>query len=297
MSSSRLSVPASCLFGAALCGCTGEDIAVASASPTTTSTTWTDSDEGSSEEEEETGLLPKLDIFVDTSQDWLLHFPPENVASDLWQMVQIKLDDGIVSHQCFVANTQAAPWPTSSTFTRDDRLMVSNGYSLWEVSLPDCVGTKIADYPKAQLGINGIAPDEENGLYGVSAASNSLLSINPDTGSLTPVGELSILLSGSHGATWVEEEQQLYLIEGVADTLFRLDPTTAAIEEVTMVDYDFQIVGFEYHPHNDRMYGCSSEALIIEIGPEGTTDPLAALNFPCNNLAAPWGDPELPNTD
>ena len=281
-----------------LAACSAEDVPLSSASEGPKATLWTSLDDGESESESESadsGLLPKLDIFVDTSTEWLLHFPPENGSNTQWQMVRIDIETGYVKHQCFPKDTAGEAWPTSSTFTRDDRLMVSNGYALWEITLPECVGEKIADYPEAHSIINGITPDEGDGLYGLSAASGSLVAIDPDTGAVTPLGSLDIPLTGSHGATWIESEQQLYMVDGGTDTLYRVDPETVATTVVTAIDHDFEWVGFEYHPHNETLYGCSYDAQIISIALDGSTEVFAELELPCNNLAAPWGDPDLPS--
>lgn len=258
-----------------------------------------DGDEPAESEESEAdegddGLLPKLDIFGATSADWFLHFPPQGGVDEFWFIQHLDVYTGKSSFVCYVLGTQGEPWPTSSTFTRDDRLMVSTGFDLWEVSLPDCIGTKITTYPEEVTFINGIAPDEGNGLLGISAANKELVRIDPDTGAVTPVGFFGFELSGSHGATWVEAEQELYLVEGTTDSLYRVDRDTGFANFVTAIDYDFEWVGFEHHPHTGDMYGCSFDAEVFRIDDDGSIELLTQLNEPCNNLAAPWDVPELP---
>ena len=283
---STLVVASATAFGA----CGGEDVplAVGGDKPTPTET------ESGGEDDGEEGIFPKLDIFGATSIDWFLHFPPSQGPNEFWEMMHIDLWTGKASYVCFISGTQDEPWPTSSTFTRDDRLMVSNGYSLWEISLPDCVGTHIATYPEAHGIINGIAPDAGYGLLGVSASGGELVAIDPDTGVVTPIGDFGFPLSGSHGATWVEAEQELYIVEGSTDALYIADQLTGAATWISGIQYDFEWVGFEHHPHTGEMYGCSSDAEVFLISADGSVDHLTQLELPCNNLAAPWDVPELP---
>jgi hypothetical protein len=253
----------------------------------------TDTEEASSDEGDES-VLPKLDIFASTSVDWFLHLPPNEGTDKLWQIWHIDVDTGAYNFVCFVIGSKGEPWPTSSTFTRDDRLMVSNGYDLWEVALPSCEGSKVTTYPPEHSIINGIAPDSAFGLLGISATSNQLIQIDPDTGAIDPVGDFGFELSGAHGATWVEEEGSFYLVEGSTDALFRVDQTTGLASFVTDIAYDFEWVGFEHHPHTGEMYGCSSEQEVFLITEDGSIEELMDVFEPCNNLAAPWEQPELP---
>ena len=69
----------------------------------------------------------------------------------------------------------------------------------------------------------------------------------------------------------------------------RLWTTTATL--LASLDVDFNQVGFEYHPLNDRTYGCSSDAILYEIDvTTGMTSQIGPVPQPngCSNLGAPW---------
>ena len=126
----------------------------------------------------------------DTSNPpWLLHF----TRGSPWTILHIDVETGAQTELCTVTGTEGEEDVTSSTFTRDDRLMVSNKHALWEVSLPDCVGTKKADYPVSASLINGISPDAGFGLLGTSGTHDELVALDPDTGEVTVIGSLAFL--------------------------------------------------------------------------------------------------------
>lgn len=263
-----------------------------------------DTDEGA--EESDTG--PKLDVAQDSEgetgvttgdapdQPWLLHFTRPVDANDPWKILHIDVETGTQTELCSVVGTEGLEDVTSSTFTRDDRLMVSNRHALWEVFLPDCTAIKKADYPSSSSFINGISPDAGYGLLGTSGTYDELVALDPDTGEVSVIGDLAINVL-SHGASWVEAEQRLYMVESLSDSLYVVDTLLGSADFHTEIDYNFNAVGFEHHPHTGKMYGCSSDGDIFEIHADGPTTVFSHVDWSCNNLAAPWANPTLPPVD
>ena len=69
---------------------------------------------------------------------------------------------------------------------------------------------------------------------------------------------------------------------------------------------NFGSVGMEYHPHDGQIYACTNPevsgyttAPLFRVELDGTTTLVAETGLPgnCDNLGAPWGEPELPPID
>ena len=56
------------------------------------------------------------------------------------------------------------------------------------------------------------------------------------------------------------------------------------------------LVGFEHHPHGGNLYACSSGNAegLWEVADDGQMTYIGSIGFSCNDLAAPWANPLLP---
>ena len=74
------------------------------------------------------------------------------------------------------------------------------------------MATKLGNFPSTHDLVHGLAPDEGNNLFGISAESNHLVRINANNGFVTPVGHLGTLVNSKHGLTWSETMQTLFAV-------------------------------------------------------------------------------------
>ena len=235
--------------------------------------------------------------------DWLIHVSDDK----LWH---IPIDTGQAVDICDLIPEEGVVLPSfqSVTFTREDRLIVSSGgdKSLWEIFLPSCEIVKLGDIVPSQS-FPGVCPDAGNGLYGLTPVTDELYSLDLSTATGTLVGALGVDF-GNTGGTWVEEEQNVYGItdHGDVDGLYLVDKDTGVATLVANLTENFGSVGMEYHPHDGQIYACTNpevsgyaSAPLFRVALDGTTTLIAETGLPgnCDNLGAPWGEPELPPID
>lgn len=251
---------------------------------TTEGSTGDDTDGDSSGSEESSTGEPVVE-----APPWLVHLLATGGGLVLYQ---VDIETAATTEICTVVDSVTmAPFDGfaySVTFTRDDRLMFSSGAHLWEVELPSCMATNLGAFGVGD--VFAIAPDEDLGLFGVSAATDEVLRIDPDDGSSTVVGPL-----GSDwftlGATWNETEQQLLGLSGNTDSLYDLDIVTGEATLLQALGVDFFQVGFEYHSLTDLSYACTDDAHLLRIEVDGSITDLGDMGFAdCLNLGAPWSD-------
>ncbi len=237
-------------------------------------------DEGSSSTGEEPAQAPP----------WLVSLDEFNDGN---HVTQIDIETAATLDVCVIDNTVSGQPLTgpiySSTFTRDDRLLISRGNQLWEVELPSCDAS-----PVGPFGFNdvfGISPDEGNDLFGLSAAADQLIRIDANTGMGTSVGPL-----GSDwftlGVTWDEQGQRLLGLNGNDDDLYEIDVMTGMTTPIYMLMPDFFQIAFEYHTLTDQVYACTDDAHLLRVEDDGSLTDLGDLGLAngCLNLAAPWSD-------
>lgn len=164
------------------------------------------------------------------------------------------------------------------------------GAALDQIDPCTCAVTPIGIYGAA-TGVNGITSNHANGLFGISAGLESLISINPSTGAATAIGKLGVQF-GANGATWSDAIQALYAINGSDDTLYVVDPKTGVASYQAKLSKNFTSVGVERHPGNGQIYACSDDANLLKVDPlTGNVSIIGNLGETggCTNLAAPWG--------
>jgi hypothetical protein len=233
-----------------------------------------------------TGGVEYVDWLLNSEQGALYHVSRED-ALPTWLCNLVDPDDGTdISF-------------SSMTFSRDDRLFGSGANELYEVTLPECEVIKVGLYGTGIEGVNGISPDEGFGLFAVDSDTDGLYRVDPDTAVATLVGNAGYDI-GFGGASWVETEQKLMAIDANNDSLYEVDTQTGLYTLVTALTETFGLVGFEHHPHGGQLYGCTNnngttERGLYEIGLDGTMTFIGDIGFSCNDLAAPWASPTLPD--
>ena len=232
--------------------------------------------------------------------------PPEPVEwmlnSEGGTLYRVSRVDASTDELCELINPEnMQPFEFSSmTFTRDDRLIGANNNSdgLWEIALPSCEATRVSTYPPSVSGVNGISPDEDYGLYAVDSTSDRLYRVDVDTGVFTEVGPTGFNI-GFGGATWVEDDQMLMAVEAGTNSLYEVNTMTGMYTLVAALSETLGLVGFEHHPDNGALYICTSNNQstvrgLYEVTTDGTMTFIGDMGFNCNDLAAPWAEPELP---
>ncbi|HSW61312.1 MAG TPA: hypothetical protein VLJ60_10960 [bacterium] len=191
----------------------------------------------------------------------------------------------------------------SSTFTRESILYLSRTGFIDRMDPNTCEITEVG--ATGFKAIPGITSNYENGIYGVAnnnndeGKKNKFLDINIETAEATVIGDLGSDF-GTTGATWCDELQIVYSINGTDDKLYEIDSTTGlATYLIDLVDengdpFDFGSVGIELHPLNGEIYACSGAAKeLLHIDPvTGTVTKIGTgmghEKQDCDNLGAPW---------
>jgi len=278
-------------------GATGDGSTDASTSSTTSLTTSSTSSDGGikldlgapPDSSDETGdggdaCLPECATDQDgqANGDWLLHVSSAN------DLMTVNVADGSTVTLCKITGASGI---VSLTFTRTNRLLASNGASLFELDPCTCKGSMLGVFSPGLGSIYGIAPDEGEQLLGISAQAGALVRIDGLTAKTTEIGPLGGSW-GTHGATWSEAEGLVYAINGATNSLYRVDSKTGVATLVGALSAPFSTVGVEIHPATSRLYGCTAGGKFYEIDKAtakataiGTIEGVSG----CTNLGAPWG--------
>lgn len=179
----------------------------------------------------------------------------------------------------------------SATFTRDNRLMATDGAALFEVDPCACTYVRMGGFGN-NGSIYGITPDEGNGLFGVSANSSNLVRINPDTGETTVVGPLGIGSFNQHGASWSAVDGVIYFVNDADDGVYTIDPATGAATFLVTLSSSISTVGAEIHPDTNALFVCgTADGVLGEVDKAtGVITPRPSGPSVCTNLGAPWAD-------
>lgn len=259
----------------------------------------TDEDEGDGDtdtgEDKDTDTADNLEY-----PPYLLHF-----KKDSSQLSYISIETGAVTDLCEVRDIDSGQLLgtgglnfnlASLTFNREDRLLGSTGGQLWEIHLPSCEAEFLGKIGPGAGEVFGICPAESgNGLLGISASSDVLIRINEDNGSATIIGDLGVDWF-MHGATWSDDDNAMYGIRGINNSLYELSYLTGASTLITSIDVRFANVGMEYHPQNGNIYACTNDGNLYLVHLDGTTEVVGVTGLSwCSNLGAPHGNPPLPD--
>lgn len=222
---------------------------------------------------------------------WLLHIS----NGKLWR---VAVDSGESTVLCNFGGNETF---TALTFTRDNRLMASSGVALYEIDPCECTSELRGNYSQGQSGIHGLAPDEANGLFGVSNVADALVRIDPDDAQTQFVGNLGTNFD-KHGVTWSEATQKLLAINQPTNSLYEIDPANGWAAWKTELEVTFGPVGIEMHPEDGEVYACSGDLILYRVNQQNGD--MTAMGGPvgegiagCTNLGAPWqegGDVCLP---
>ena len=189
----------------------------------------------------------------------------------------------------------------SLTFTRDDVLLASAGDTLYHVDPCSCEVTEVGPYTESFSGVNGITPNQDMGIFGLSSVTDQLGNIDAGTAVVNVIGDLGTNF-GVSGLTWSHKDQKLYSISSTGSaSLYTIDHITGVASNAIPLSISFSTVGIEIHPVDNKIYACSGALPLLEvdrvtgeityIGSFGTQ--VGGGTF-CNNLGAPWQGACLP---
>lgn len=241
---------------------------------------------------------PEVALEADADEPGL----PDGVTGapdDLWlfsvhaatkTLLKVDVETGAAEAWCDLPDTMTN-YP-SLTFDRNNQLLASRAAKPWGLDLIDpctCSVTSIGQYGTFTE-VNGITASHGFDLFGIASAGNQLISISSQTAATTAVGVLGANFT-TGGATWSDDVDALYAINGGDDSLYTIDPDTAATLDVISLDHDFGTVGMERHPLNGVLYACSTAGDLLDVDPDtGAVEVIGALGWEgaCTNLAAPF---------
>jgi hypothetical protein len=146
--------------------------------------------------------------------------------------------------------------------------------------------------------VNGITSNAAQVMFGLSAQSDVIIDIDPQTATGSQVAALGVNW-GSHGLSWSDEQLNvLYGINASTDRLHTFDGTDASELGSILLDADFSSVGLELHPGLATLYACGiagqgTDLFSIDVD-TGTVTQVAATGLVagCDNLGAPFGPVE-----
>jgi hypothetical protein len=218
-----------------------------------------------------------------TAPPWLL-----SIDNGSRKLLKIDIVTGKTAAICTLPNGFSYP---SLTFRRDNVLVASRkGAALDQINPCTCEVVAIGVYGAA-TGVNGITSNHAQGLFGISAGLQTLISIDPQTGVGTSIGKLGAKF-GANGATWSDAIHALYAINSADDTLYVVDPATGVATPQATLSQKFGSVGVERHPGNGQIYACTDDGMLRKVDPvTGNVTVIGPLGETgaCSNLAAPWG--------
>ncbi|HNT28051.1 MAG TPA: hypothetical protein PKH10_07720 [bacterium] len=140
--------------------------------------------------------------------------------------------------------------------------------------------------------IPGITADRVNGLFGIETTQDLFLTIDTATGAGTSIGPLGVDF-GTSGATWSDEDDTVYGINGTDDSLYVIDPDDGvATFLIAITGVDLGTVGVELNPFDGVIYACTDDGILYAVDP--ITGIATAIGTgmghqtSCSNLGAPW---------
>ena len=255
----------------------------------------------------------------DDGLEWLIEECETNYYCDsntlqCEELYVISIDDGkeftrllkisvVTGEGIEICKTEKKNSYNSSTFTRESILYLSRVSYLDRMDPNTCEITEVG--ATGFKAVPGITSNYENGIYGVANNNNDIgfknkfLDLDINTAQATVIGDLGGDF-GTTGATWCEELQIVYSINGSNNKLYEINRDTGlATELVDLIDengnpFNFGSVGIELHPLNGQIYACSSVASeLLHIDPAtGVVTKIGTgmghEKTACDNLGAPW---------
>jgi hypothetical protein len=154
-----------------------------------------------------------------------------------------------------------ADMPADTNFTalalRGSELYASASRETWGdtlVRIDPCACTVVEIGSYGFEGVSGLASGGEDGLVGVAAIADALVTIDPSSANAETMSPLatdwdSVALSGGPTAG------ELYALDSGSDLLTVFDEAGTQLDSVPLTT-DFQTAGLEYHPDHDRLFAC-----------------------------------------
>lgn len=243
------------------------------------------------------GTLPDADIDTDTEEPIIGRYLVSiDNRTDATRLLKIDTDTGEGTEICVLPTPYNGYNYNSLTFNRAGYLFahcrgVSGEVSqIHRIDPCTCEVTVLGD--SGFSSIPGITADRVNGLFGIETTQDLFLTIDTSTGAGTSIGPLGVDF-GTSGATWSDEDDTVYGINGTDDSLYVIDPDNG---EATFVTYitgvDFGTVGVELNPFDGVIYACTNDGILYAV--DRITGVATAIGngmghqTACSNLGAPW---------
>ena len=218
---------------------------------------------------------------------WLL-----SVQNTTHQLLKVDIESGLWTPLCTLSVSDTYH---STTFGFDGTLYGSNATDQTLDIIDPCTCEVTVIGPTNQGSIPGITANGEKieTLFGLSNSSDTLVTLDIETGAGTLVGSLGEGLDFiNSGTTWATTINGLYSINSGDRKLYNLHTETGAATPITTLDIVVGAVGIEWHPVTRELYLCSdplSTSYLYEVNTStGETTELGTLPYRCTNLAAPW---------
>lgn len=218
---------------------------------------------------------------------WLL-----SVKNDTHELIKIDIETGLWTPLCTLSVSDTYH---STTFGFDGTLYGSNSNDQTLDIIDPCTCEVTSIGPTNQGNIPGITAngDKIETLFGLSTSSDTLVTLDIETGAGTLVGSLGNGLNFiNSGTTWATSINGLYSINSGDRKLYNLHTETGIATPITTLDIVVGAVGIEWHPVTQELYLCSdplSTSYLYEVNVStGETTQLGTLPYRCTNLAAPW---------
>ena len=96
---------------------------------------------------------------------------------------------------------------------------------------------------------------------------------------------------GTTGATWTDDFDGMWAINGSDDWLYQVDSMTGLATQHVPLNFNFGTVGIEISSFNDVIYACSSSGELLSVDPDvGDVTIIGDMGNvgSCTNLAAPF---------
>ena len=178
----------------------------------------------------------------------------------------------------------------SLTFSRANTLYASrSGQALDIIDPCTCEITPVGDYG-VWTGVNGITADNGVDLRGIASTQDETIEIDTQDGMAGLIGALGINF-GTTGATWTDEFDGMWAINGNDDWLYQVDVETGMASQHVQLNYNFGTVGIEISAFNGVIYACSSAGDLLSVDPDtGMVEIIGDMGNAgsCTNLAAPF---------
>ena len=211
------------------------------------------------------------DIDEDVKDDWML-VTVDNVAGYIYEV------DRHTAALTVISEVSQSGFSVNSMDVREDGTpVVHNGNPAWELMTIDiCDGTLTEIGPTGITNMGGIGFANSGALYGLHAAGDEVVELNPHTGEAVSVGPIGFDL-GTSGLAYDCSTETLWGADGTSNQIFRVDTLTGTATDTVSTDVPFGAVGLEFD-HRTGLLLASTGSALYTIDPHtGASTHIGAL--------------------